>query len=282
MEIESYSLPVTASYRSGAAARFVENLLAHGLVTFTLAELMRQTELSSVAARNQLLRLGAQVQRVTPRQPFYLIVSPEHRAIGAPPPAWWLDAYFRWLQRPYYLALQSAATEYGSTAQAIQVTQVITNAPHRDIVLGRLRIQFFVKRDVASTPTRMLTQAQAPLVVSTPEATALDLIGYASRLGGIERAIETIVPMLRHFKRSRLADALHAGAETTCAQRLGFILEQAGAVELAHVVEKYLGGRGHRIALEPGHSSSTGAILPYSERWRVMVNASMEIETWPR
>lgn len=277
MEIESHSLPVTASYRSGAAARFVENLLAHGLVTFTLTELMRQTELSSVAARNQLLRLGAQVQRVTPRQPFYLIVSPEHRAIGAPPPAWWLDAYFRWLQRPYYLALQSAATEYGSTAQAIQVTQVITNAPHRDIVLGRLRIQFFVKRDVASTPTRMLSQAQAPLVVSTPEATALDLIGYASRLGGIERAIETIVPMLHHFKRSHLADALHAGAETTCAQRLGFILEQAGAVELAHVVEKHLGGRGHRVALEPGHSSSPGAILPYSERWRIMVNASMEI-----
>lgn len=277
MKNEFHSPSVAAGYCSGAAARFVENLLARGMVTFTLAELMRQTELSSIAARNQLLRLGAQVRRVTPRQPFYLIVSPEHRAIGAPPPAWWLDAYFRWLQRPYYLALQSAAAEYGSTAQAIQVTQVITNAPHRDIVLGRLRVQFFVKRDAASTPTRMLTQAQAPLVVSTPEATAVDLIGYASRLGGIERAIETILPMLHHFRRAHLADALHAGVETTCAQRLGFILEQARAVKLAHVVEKHLGGRGHRIALEPGHSSSSGAASPYSERWRVMANTSMVI-----
>jgi len=279
MKQSSHSPTVVPDYRSGAAARFVESLLARGQVTFTLAELMYQTGLSSVAARNQLLRLGAQIQRVTPRQPFYLIVSPEHRAIGAPPPAWWLDAYFRWLQRPYYLALQSAAAEYGSTAQAIQVTQVLTNAPHRDIVLGRLRVQFFVKRDVAATPTRMLSQAQAPLIVSTPEATALDLIGYASRLGGIERAIETIVPMLPHFKRAHLIEALQAGVETTCAQRLGFILEQAGAVELANVVEKHLGGRSHRIALDPGYPSSPGAVSHYSERWKVMANTSMVILT---
>jgi hypothetical protein len=264
-------------YRSGAAARFVESRLARGLATFTLAELMREAELSSVAARNQLLRLGTRVRRVTPRQPFYLIVTPEYRAIGAPPPAYWLDAYLRWLQRPYYLALQSAAAEYGSTTQAIQVTQVVTNVPHRDIVLGRLRIQFFVKQLAASTLTQMLPGAWAPLAVSTPEATALDLISYASRLGGIERAAETIVPMLPRFRRAHLAEALRAGVKTASAQRLGFILEQAGAAELANVVEKHLRGCGHRIALEPGRSANTSSAPAYSERWRVVANAAVEI-----
>jgi len=36
---------------------------------------------------------------------FSLIVSPEHRSMGSPPVAWWLDDYFSWLGHPYYLAL---------------------------------------------------------------------------------------------------------------------------------------------------------------------------------
>lgn len=74
-----------------------------------------------------------------------------------------------------------------------------------------------------------------------------------------------------------LVSALQAGVETTCAQRLGFILERAGAIELANVVEKHLGGRGHRIVLNPGYSSNPEAVSHYSERWKVVVNASMVI-----
>jgi hypothetical protein len=53
--------------------------------------------------------------------------------MGAPPVAWWLDDYFNWLGHPYYLALQSAAGTYGSTPQALQVTQVMTDSPRRQI-----------------------------------------------------------------------------------------------------------------------------------------------------
>lgn len=256
-------------YRPGAVTRFIEDNLARGVVTFTLAELIRVTGLSPVAARNQVLRLGTQVRRVTPRQPFFLIVPPEHRVIGAPPPTWWLDAYFNWLRRPYYLALQSAAAEHGSTTQAVQVTQVMTDAPHRDIVLGRLHVQFFVKRNVALTPTQMLTNAQALLLVSTPEATALDLIAYASRLGGIERVMETIKPMLPKFNRANLVKALNAGTETAAAQRLGFILEQFGATSFADVLEKHLVGRSQRIELEPGLPLNDTASSFYNKRWKV-------------
>jgi len=34
--------------------------------------------------------------------------------MGGPPVEWWLDAYFRWLGRPYYLALQTAAASDGA------------------------------------------------------------------------------------------------------------------------------------------------------------------------
>ncbi|WP_164844397.1 type IV toxin-antitoxin system AbiEi family antitoxin [Azoarcus sp. DN11] len=259
--------------------RFIEGQLAVGRVAFTQDELVAQTGLSPIAARNQLLRLDGLVRRVMPRQPFYLIVSPEHRAIGAPPPAWWLDDYFRWLNRPYYVALQSAAAEYGSAAQAIQVTQVITDRPHRDIEVGRLRLQFFVKGDIRSTPVQSPAQAQAPLNISTPEATALDLVAYANRLGGIERAAETLAPLLKAFTRTRLAEALKAGVATAHVQRFGFVLERLGGVRFADVVAQHLDKlRTNLVLLEPGQAVPSDRTPTVSSRWNVLANISLELQ----
>src|SRR5436190_8003753 len=151
----------------GAADSFLDRRLAAGRVAFPLPDLVKESGLSMMAARHQLLRLKTRVTRVSPRQPFYLIVGPEHRAMGAPPVAWWLHDYFAWLQQPYYLALQSAANSFGSNPQALQATQVITKTPRRVIEVGRIRVQFFVKRTMEQTPTEFLTNAFAPLQVST-------------------------------------------------------------------------------------------------------------------
>ena len=48
---------------------------------------------------------GARETRVTPRRDFFLIVSPEYRTLGAPPVEWWLDAFCKYRQQPYYLGL---------------------------------------------------------------------------------------------------------------------------------------------------------------------------------
>jgi len=146
--------------------------------------------LSAIAAKNQLRRLSGKIIRVTPRQPFFLIISPEHRTMGAPPATWWLQDYFDWLGRPYYLALQSAAGKFGSNPQALQVTQVITDRPRRAIKAGRVHVRFFVKSNIRQIPMQQLPQAQAPLYISTPEGTVFDLVQYAARIGGIDRAAD--------------------------------------------------------------------------------------------
>jgi hypothetical protein len=161
--------------RIGAAEALCEARLAMGRVTLALSELAAETGLSAIAAKRQLSRLGEKVVRVSPRQPFFLIVAPEHRVMGAPPASWWLEDYFAWLGRPYYLALQSAASEFGASPQAVQVTQVMTDRPIRPIAVGRIRVTFFVKREIECTATLLAAGAAAPLRVSTPEATAYDL-----------------------------------------------------------------------------------------------------------
>jgi hypothetical protein len=257
----------------GAAARFVDRQLASGRVAFPLSELVKETGLSLVAAKNQLLRLGELVTRVSRVHQFFLIVAAEYRALGAPPPAWWVDDYFEWLEHPYYLGLQSAAETYGSASQALQVTQVMTDTPRREIQIGRIRVRFFVKRGVDGTPTQPLANAFAPLRVSTPAATAFDLIRYAARVGGIERAVETLAPLIPLIRVPDLKAVLKAEDEVATAQRLGYVLEIAGKAELADAVHEWLPAHLDLVPL----SSSKPRIAAGDavQRWRIRHNANL-------
>jgi hypothetical protein len=258
--------------RIGAAEAFCEARLALGRVTLSLAELIRESGLSAIAAKRQLSRLRDKVVRISPRQPFFLIVGPEHRSMGAPPANWWLHDYFDWLGHPYYLALQSAASLFGSNPQALQVTQVMTDRPIRTVKVGRIQVRFFVKRRIERTPTQQPAGAVAPLCVSTPEATAFDLIRHATRIGGIERAAETIGPLLPVLRVRELKRVLAAENEPAVAQRLGFVIEASGAKSLATVVRDWLPDKLTPVTLSPIKGQRDA--IPLVERWQVLNNSS--------
>jgi hypothetical protein len=255
----------------GAAESFIDKRLALGRVTFSLDELIRESGLSAVAAKHQLRRLPGKAIRVSPRQPFFLIISPEHRAMGAPQAIWWLQDYFDWLGRPYYLALQSAASEFGSNPQALQVTQVMTDRPFRAIKVGRVQVRFFVKSNIKQTPTQQLPQAPAPLCISTPEATVFDLVQYAVRIGGMDRAAETIAPLLPKLRVRELKRALNVENAAPIAQRLGFIFEAIGAKRLADAVYDWLPDKLIAVPLYPIKNERRS--FPIVERWQVLNNS---------
>jgi hypothetical protein len=259
-------------WQRGAAKAFIDKRLALGCVTFSVDELMKESGLSAIAAKYQLHRLPGKVVRISPRQSFFLIVSPEHRGMGAPPPIWWLQDYFNWLGRPYYLALQSAASAFGSNPQALQVTQVMTDRPRRAIKVGRVQVRFFVKRHINQTPTQQLPQAPAPLYISTPEATAFDLVQYAARIGGIDRAAETIVPLLPKLRVRELKLVLNAENAPSIAQRLGFVFEAKGAKKLADAVYNWLPNK--LIAVPLSSIKRERRNFPVIERWQVLNNSN--------
>jgi len=257
--------------RVGAASAFIDARIAAGRVAFPLSDLVKETGLSFTAAKNQLLRLGSQIVRVSRPQQFFLVVSPEHRLLGAPPVMSWLDDYFNWLGHPYYLALQSAASVYGSNPQALQVAQVMTDVPRREIEIGRLRVRFFVKRELEKTATQGPPNAFAPIRVSTPEATVFDLVRYASGIGGMGRAVETLVPLLSLMRLPELKQVLDTENETATAQRLGYIVETAGRKALAKAIRDWLPSQ---LALVPFTPSKTDqASAQVSQRWRIIDNS---------
>jgi hypothetical protein len=254
--------------RPGAAADFIDRRLQDGTVGFSLPQLVNATGLSPESARAQLRRLGKRVCQVSPQ--FFLSVSPEHYVIGAPPVEQWLDDYFAWLGRTYYLALQSAAATYNASPQAIQVTQVITESPRRPVCVGRIKLHFFVKRSAKNTPTQQPPNAFAPIRISVPAATAFDLVRYAPRIGGIEQAIETLGPLLPLIKARDLAVVLKSENEKATAQRLGYLVEKAGRADLASSIDEWLPSKRPATPLVPARSIGTSVVL--APRWHVLDN----------
>ena len=252
---------------SRCGKEFHQRLACNGPSWFRL---VGATGLSRVAARNQLLRLGSFVVRASPAQAFFLIVTPEHASRGCPPVTAWIDDYFNWLGHPYYLALQTAASAHGASPQAIQVAQVITDTPRRALQIGRLRMTFFVKRSVRETPTQQMPNALALTQMSTPGATAFDLVRYAARIGGVGRTVETLRPLLPKIRGNELRATLDAADEATTAQRLGFLLVRLGAEDLSTVVDKWLKGR--RALIPLATSAPAGKKCLIDRRWQIIDN----------
>ena len=272
-----HPVPAQPSEQHGVIARQLDRLQAQGQLVATVDELAMMGGLSYLAARRQLERLTPRVVRLPGSASSFLIVPPEHQVRGAPPVAAWLDAYLQRRGQPYYLGLLSAAALHGASQQAVQVTQVITDFAIRPIDIGRLHLDFYVKHHVRKTPLSALPGLPAPLAVSTPEATALDLIAFNTRIGGIRRVAEVIAEMQSAFTVAGLRQALAAEQQTALKQRLGYVLEVLGMDRLAAEVRKVLPER-CALAVLQTHArmrvSRDEAILP----WMVVDNVGLKAQ----
>jgi len=234
--------------RPGFAEQFLDQTQARGEFIVSVEQLAQAGQMTHVAVRRQLEHLSQRVQHLPGRLSAYLIVPPEHLARGAPPVAAWLDAYFRLRGQPYYVGLLSAAALHGSSSQALQVTQILTTKPMRPMDLGRLHVDFYLKKHLRQTPLSSLPWMPAPLAVSSPEATVLDLITFSDRTGGIRRVADVIADLKGVINPVGLRAALRAETQTSIKQRLGYILSILGLDRMAEEVRRSLP---KRLAVAP-------------------------------
>lgn len=255
---------------------FVEATQATGRYAFAAEELANAVTLSPDGVRAALQRLERQgrIVRPSPRRGFFVIVPPEYRTIGAPPVAWWLDAFMRHIQRPdYYVGLLTAAEWHGSAHYAVQEIQVVVPKQVRPIRVGRERLRFVTKADAATTPIDNKSFDAGPVRVSTPEATSVDLVQYMRMLGGPSR-IATVLSEL-HLTQSALSHAIEIAGDVTAAQRLGFLLEVAGQRAASRAIARYLKTNEHHtrplVPSEPTEDADVAA------PWDIVVNTPVEV-----
>ena len=269
--------PRPSTHRSPKSLRgFLDSLQASGRYTFTRVEAAKALGRSDIALKNALWRLGRAGRVVSPRRGFYVIVPPEYQVAGSLPAAWFIHDLMDYLKRPYYVGLLTASSLHGAAHQAPQEFQVVTDRPLGAIKIGRVRIRFVKKADVSRTPTIGIKTPTGEMQVSTPEATALDLVRYPEHCGGLSNVATILHELGERLDGGELGRVAEADGEVAYAQRLGYLLDRAGRQEVARVLAEWVDTRAPRVTpLSPG-APITGT--ERDARWRVAVNEEVDLE----
>jgi AbiEi antitoxin C-terminal domain len=249
---------------------FIAKVQADGRLFFSAEEIpSRGGSRAAEAALRRLAKKGA-IRRLLPKSSAFVIVPPEHRTMGLPPVEWWLDDLMAHFGQDYYLGLLSAAAAYGSSHFAVMETQVVTTKWLRPIENGRHRIRFFQKTRVREASTSTRQNSWGALRVAAPATTALDLVAYPVCSPAQTRLIlSDLAPIIPSIELSK---ALAVQADVPAAQRLGLLLDRAGASKAAGTVAGWLRGKATALVdLEP--RAGDGAI---DAKWNVRVNTGLE------
>jgi predicted transcriptional regulator of viral defense system len=261
---------------SGPAGRFVETLLGQGRYTFTRKDAEARLGRGSSAVYFALYRLVKSGWLIMPRSGFYVIVDPQHRAAGTLPPEWFIDELMRYMRRPYYVGLLSAAQLFGAAHHRPQEFQVvIPRRAARPVHAGNVLVRFYGKGCFDRARLQDVKTPTGVIRASTPATTAWDLVRYVRSAGGLDHVTTVLSELADKLDAAALRDIVKRHRDILVAQRLGYLLDRVGRRDLTHGLAAW-------VKTAPVRALDAGASLAgarESRKWRLKVNAHVEPET---
>ena len=133
-----------------------------------------------------------------------------------------------------------------------------------------MRVAFLARKRLAEVPVQNFNTPRGTLLVSSPEATALDLVGYAHHAGGLSQVATVLSELAERIDPEKLAAAART-APVAWAQRLGYLLEHLGSAAKTPALKEYV----------REHAKQSTALLPKARRarsrrnkgWKLYINA---------
>ncbi len=178
------------------------------------------------------------------------------------------------LGEPYYAALLSAAELHGAAHQRPQAFQVMLKANRRPIECGAVRVQFIARKDAEKTAVVEKNTPRGSLRVASPEATALELVGYADQCGGLDNVASVLGELVDAIDAEKLVTAAQR-SPIVWAQRLGYLLDLTEHAELAEALLPLVKERAHSARLA---RSTSGKGAARSQRWKLAANVAVGTE----
>ena len=247
-----------------------------GRYVFTSLDAKTALGVSDAATKLALHRLRLKGEIASPGRGFYIIVPPEYRTLGCLPADQFIPALMAHLQLPYYAGLLSAAQYHGAAHHRPQEFQVMLGKPRKPIECGRVRIAFHVRKRIADVPVMSLNTPRGTIAVSTPAATAFDLVGYESRIGGLDAVATLLVELAEKLDPKDLASLIPI-VPLPWVQRLGYLLERIDEAPRARFLKKHVQAHAHDTAiLQP---ALPVAHCPRDPNWKLIINTEVEAET---
>ncbi|MEA1927505.1 MAG: type IV toxin-antitoxin system AbiEi family antitoxin [Candidatus Auribacterota bacterium] len=251
---------------------YIDNLQSRGVMTFTLLEALHSTGITEAAFYNAVSRLKKAGRLIRPRQGFYVTVRLEDKTAGGPPPSHYIHQLMEYLDREYYIGLTSAAAMHGASHQAPQVLQVVTTSRLRPIREGRAPIYFFSSHNIDQTPTMLLKTPAGYVRVSTPEATAVDIVHYAKQAGGLDNISNILIELAEENKLApdKLFQAASRMRDRATAQRLGYLLDSLGFYRSVSTLADWFGKQ--KVSRIPLLTSGRRHNVVHNRRWHILDN----------
>jgi predicted transcriptional regulator of viral defense system len=257
------------------ARDYIAGLAASGRYQFGSDEAQKALGVSPAAAKLALLRLARQGLIASPARGFYVIVPPEYRTLQSLPADQFVPALMQRLGLTYYAGLLSAARYHGAAHHRPQEFQVMLAKGRRQIISGAVRVAFIARKNIAAVPVQSFNTPRGTILVSTPEATAVDIVGYHGHIGGLDQAATIL---------SQLAEKLHpeqllAAAKTApmpWAQRLGYLLEKFGGEDRIGMLKSYVQKQATQTSVLLPTAPSENAARDLT--WKLIINAEAEPE----
>jgi predicted transcriptional regulator of viral defense system len=221
-----------------------------------------------------LERLLCHKEVASPAKGYYLILTPEFRKLGCLPPNYFIGDLMSHWHKTYYVGLLSAAMFHGAAHQQPQNVQIMLPATRPDIICGKVVIQFIQNASCHKTPLESLKTPTGRLLVSTAEATAMDLVRFMRQSAGINRVATVIHELGEKLDQEKLLELTTVFKESAGIQRLGYLLEILGHENMAQALLAHLKTRKSRMI----------PLVPYlgvdnaekCKKWRIYINANVE------
>lgn len=267
-------VPPKANFAS--VDEFLDELQSGGRYVFSREQLKNSVQMSESGLYKAIRRLKQAKRLVIPHREVYIIVPLEYRSIGSLPPPSFVDAFMKTLHREYYVGLLSAAALYGAAHQQPQEFQVMTKPSLRAVRAGRGRIRFFVKKELEHTPKQQIKTQTGRMWVSTPEATALDLVRYAPQIGGLSHVALVLSELQECLQEKTLIQVVSQSHNLPMVQRLGYLLQKVGNHTLSNAIAAYIKTQHPKpVKLSILHPQKTTSPLP---PFQLLINAEVDVE----
>jgi len=261
--------------------QWLDKLLAKGAYGFATEALQQEIPgLSDIAVKRALSRLSAKGKIVSLYKGYYLLLPPQYASKGILPPQLYLDAFMKYLQRPYYVALLNAAAFHGASHQQPQEYFVMTDFPVlRPTQKKGLKINYIsIKEFPQSLIEKRKTEA-GYLNISNAVLTAGDLIQFEKRVGGLNRAATVLNELAEVIKPTDFTSVVLQHVHVTALQRLGYVLETAcNNKKLADALFEAMKREELNLFRIPLKAAEETKGFSSDNRWKVIVNTEIETD----
>ncbi len=259
---------------------YIKKVRSKGKKYFTLHTAVNDLQTPRKNLLEAIYRLKQKKDIVSPIRGLYIIVAPEYKFIGCIPAQELIPVIMKYLNINYYAALLTAAMYHGASHQKPIKFQVVVNKRLRDMQCGSLEINFIYKKSINKIPIEKKVVDTGYLNISSPEATAMDMIQNYQKSGGFNHIATVLSELTEAINAKKLLELVEASKQNAWIQRLGYILGKIETTEENHkndiikILENYLSKK--ELVYIPLTNANSKTKFSRNKEWKIIENTKIE------